>query len=198
MRLCKSVAHVERIRSFIAIDLGAEIRAALHAVTSELARAGADARWVRPEAMHATLKFLGGVEATRLEAVRDTVDSVAADHDAMRLPARGLGAFPSMQRPRVLWAGLDASGLAVLANSIDSALAPLGFEPEARPFNPHITLARLRSLRGWPTLSTAVAAHADDDFGSVDVKAVTIYRSTLNQRGAVYKPLWTIPLAQHK
>ena len=188
----------ERIRSFIAVDIGVEVRAALSKVTRVLARSDADARWVRPEGMHATLKFLGGVDSNRLDQVHDALVTAADGHGALRLHVAGLGAFPSLRRPRVLWAGLHCPGLRELAASIDEALVPLGFEPEKRAFNAHVTLARLRSLRGWENLAPAVEAHAEDEFGRVAVAAVVLYRSTLRRDGAVYTPLWTIPLAQHK
>lgn len=196
--LATSVTHVERIRSFIAIDIGPDVRAALLAVTRELQRAGADARWVRPEGMHATIKFLGGVEPRRLEEVRQAVETVAAGHSVLKMFAGGLGAFPSLRRPRVLWAGLRCEGLAELAREVDTVLVPLGFEAEKRDFNPHITLARVRSLRGWDALAAVLGQRAHEHLGEVDVTALTIYRSTLRRDGAVYDALWTIPLAQHK
>jgi 2'-5' RNA ligase len=192
------VTQSDLIRSFIAVDLGAEVRAALGRLTRSFDGAGADVRWVRPEGMHATLKFLGGVEAPRLERVRDAVAGAAAGHPVMHMHVRGLGAFPSLRRPRVLWAGLDCPGLADLAGAIDGAVAAAGFEAEERPFNAHVTLARVRSLRGWEKLSSEVQEHAEDDFGRVDVAAIVVYRSTLQRDGAVYTPLWTIPLGQHK
>ena len=192
------MAQVERIRTFIAVDLGLEVRAALSATTRELASTGADARWVRAEGMHATLKFLGGVEPKRLDAARNALEPVAAASPAMKLSVRRLGAFPSLRRPRVLWAGIDCPGLADLAARIDAALSPLGFPLEQRSFNPHITLARIRSLRGWTELADAIERHREDTFGDNDVIGVTIYRSTLRPDGAVYDALWTIPLAQHK
>jgi len=192
------VAQVERIRSFIAVDIGPEVRAALREMTSELTHTGADARWVRPEGMHATLKFLGGVEATRLQAVRNAVESAVCNCGTMKMSVRGLGAFPSVRRPRVLWAGLQCDGLAELAQGVDMALTPLGFVPEKRPFHPHVTLARMRSLRGCQALAAAIERHKNDEFGKIDVSAVTIYRSKLQRDGAVYDSLWTIPLAQHK
>lgn len=192
------MTQVELIRSFIAVDISADVRAALGAVTRALTRAGADARWVRPESMHATLKFLGDVEIPRLESVRDAVASATAGRSVMQMHVRGIGGFPSLSRPRVLWAGLQCPGLAELAGAIEVAIAKIGFEPEERPFNGHITLARLRSLRGWEKLSADVRAHADDEFGCVEVGAINVFRSILRPDGAVHSPLWTIPLAQHK
>jgi 2'-5' RNA ligase len=194
----RRVAQVERIRSFVAVDIGSEVRAALQTISRELARAGADARWIRPEGMHATLKFLGSVESMQLDAVRSAVERIAGRHDAMRMSARGLGGFPSLRRPRVLWCGLECDGLAELAADIDSELARLGFESEKRPFSAHITLARVKSDRGLAPLLRAIEQHRADEFGAVDIDAVTIYRSTLRRDGAVYDALWTIPLAQHK
>lgn len=193
-----SVTHVERIRSFIAVDIGPDVRAALDAMTRELARTGADARWVRSEGMHATLKFLGGVEATRLQAVHDAVDPVVRGSATMTMKTRGIGAFPSPRRARVVWAGIECAGLAELARRIGLALTPLGFEPEGRTFHPHVTLARVRSGRGGDALAAAIEQHRDDSFGSGGVAAVVLYRSRLQTGGSVYEPLWTIPLAQHK
>ncbi len=148
--------------------------------------------------MHATLKFLGGVEPTRLQAVRHAVDQVATRHAAMKMSVRGLGTFPSPRRPRVVWAGLHCAGVADLARDIEAALEPLGFPAEERDFDPHITFARIRSPRGVGPLRSALERQAGTEFGSVDVKAITLYRSTLHRDGAVYEALWTIPLAQHK
>src|SRR5262249_50328419 len=110
----------------------------------------------------------------------------------------GLGAFPSLRRPRVLWAGLNGPGLPELAGRVDAALTPLGFPAEQRAFAAHVTLGRVNSLRGWPSLEAIFKAHVDDDFGGSDIDAVTVYRSTLQRGGAIYTPLWTIPLSGNK
>jgi len=113
------------------------------------------------------------------------------------LPARvrGLGGFPSLHRARVLWVGLEAPGLAELAGAIDHAVAPLGVEPERRPFAGHITVGRVGGTRGWHRVEALFDAHRDDVFGDCCFEAVTIYRSTLRPDGAVYTPLWQIPLS---
>ena len=186
------------IRSFVAVDLEAPVRHAVADLQSELARIKADVRWVRTEGLHVTLKFLGSVEAPRLERVHETLAAVAREQRALHVHVRGLGAFPSWRRPRVVWTGLHGEGLVELAQRIDAALAPLGFEPEQRPFTPHLTLGRVNSPRGWPRLEEVCKAHLDDDFGESDIDAVTIYRSMLQRDGAVYTSLWTIPLSRHK
>ena len=228
------MAADDRIRSFIAVDLQEPVLAAVRALQARLARLNADVRWVRPGGMHVTLKFLGPVEAARLERVRASVATALDGHPTLQLRVHGLGAFPSWRRPRVLWVGLAASAvsagpapcgpkppadgplpdgslrpttsdrladgdaLAALAATIDTTVQAHGFAAEKRAFTPHLTLGRVNSLRGWPPLEELAKTHLDDDFGLSTVSSVTIYRSTLRPDGAVYTPLWTIPLGQHK
>jgi 2'-5' RNA ligase len=192
------MSETERIRSFIAIDLAEPVRAAIGALQRELAGMQADIRWMRVEGMHVTLKFLGAVDAPRLDAVHATVKTALHAQPALHVRAHGVGAFPSLRRPRVLWVGLQADGLVELAARADAAVTPLGFEPEKRAFTPHVTLGRVNTLRRWPALEAQLAGHLDDDFGSSDIDAVTIYRSTLRPTGAVYTPLWTMSLNKHK
>ncbi len=187
-----------RIRSFIAVDLDAPVQRAVRELQGELARINADVRWVRPEGLHVTLKFLGSVEAARLERVHATLAAAMAGQPALHAKVRGLGAFPSWRRPRVVWVGLRGDGMVELAARVEDALAPLGFEREQRAFTPHLTLGRVNSPRGWPRLEEVCKTHLDDDFGESDIDAVSIYRSMLQRGGAVYTLLWTIPLDQVK
>jgi 2'-5' RNA ligase len=183
-----------RIRSFIAVDLAAPVQAALRQLLAELSQVRCDVRWIRGAGLHVTLKFLGWVEPAGLERARDTLARAVAGRPALRVHARGLGAFPSWRRPRVLWAGLEGEGLSELAARVDAAMCRAGFEPERRTFTPHITLGRVNGLSGWSQVEELVKAHLSDDFGVSIVDGVTIYRSTLRSDGAVYTPLWTIPL----
>jgi RNA 2',3'-cyclic 3'-phosphodiesterase len=192
------VPEDSRIRSFVAVDVAAPVRAALQELLDELASAEGNVRWVRAQGVHVTLKFLGWVAARRLRRVRDALAAVAAAHAPVQLRLKGLGGFPSLRRPRVLWVGADGAGLAALARGVDVALAAEGFAAEARPFAPHLTLGRVKSLRRWPRLEALLQAHLSDDFGASPVEALTVYRSTLRSDGAVYTPLWTIPLTGNK
>lgn len=187
-----------RIRSFIAVDLEAPVRAAVQTLLDEFRRLKAEIRWVRAEGMHVTLKFLGWVDPPRLERVHAAAAAAVHDRPALRLAVRGMGAFPSLRRPRVLWVGLHGDGLVELAESVERAMEPLGFEREKRAFTPHVTLGRVSGMRGWERVEELFKAHQADDFGETAIQAVTIYRSTLRPDGAVYTPLWTIPLGEHK
>jgi len=197
-KVSEEESNSTRIRSFVAVDLGAPVQHAVRALQDELVRIKADVRWVRPEGLHVTLKFLGSVEATRLERVRVALATALADQPALHVHVHGLGAFPGWRRPRVVWIGLQGDGMVQLAARVEDALAPLGFEREQRPFTPHLTVGRVNSPRGWARLEEVCKAHLDDDFGESDIDAVTIYRSTLQRGGAVYTLLWTIPLDQVK
>ena len=186
------------IRSFVALDLAAPVRQAAIDLQGVLRRINADVRWVRPEGLHVTLKFLGSVAPPRLQQVYETLATAVAGQPALRVRLRGLGAFPNWRRPRVVWVGLHGDGVVELARCIDAALVPLAFEREQRAFTPHLTLGRVNSLRGWARVEEVCKAHLDDDFGESDISVVTIYRSALQRGGAVYTALWTIPLGRHK
>jgi len=184
----------ERIRSFVAVDLDPAVLDTLQRLQAELAASRADVRWVRPSGMHLTLKFLGPVAPAQLERVHAALGEALRDSPPLTVAAHGLGAFPTLRRPRVVWAGLAGDGLGALAARVEAGLVPLGFAAEARGFTPHVTLGRVNSLRGWPELAAVIDRHRDDDFGRTAVRAVIVYRSTLHREGAQYAVLWSIPL----
>jgi 2'-5' RNA ligase len=186
------------MRLFVAIVLNDATRAAL-AVTIEKLRAAAPrVTWVQAQNLHLTLKFLGTVADPLVEPVREALDAAAARAQVFDLAVEGLGAFPVHTRPRVIWAGI-AGGRAsatTLARLVDSALAPLGFPPEAREFWAHVTLGRVRQPRRDEALSRLVTAGAATRFGSVRVRAIVLMRSELSPRGARYTELATMPLSE--
>ncbi len=161
----------------------------------ERLRPHAAVAWVAPANLHVTLKFLGQIDEARAPAVADALRSASARHRAFDLALRGLGAFPSPTRPRVLWAGLedDAGALAALAAAIDACCGELGFPRETRPFAAHVTLGRVREPTRRPQLGEALARPVD--FGRVAVARVSLMRSELSPRGARYSELAASPLA---
>lgn len=150
-----------------------------------------------PENFHITLKFLGAVDDRRIADVSDAVMRVAAATPRFGISVRGLDAFPSQMRARVLWAGItdDARRLAALGEAVDAALGPLGFERESRPFAGHVTLGRVREPRRQPALADAVAVAARREFGALTVERASVMRSDLSPRGARYSELTACPLA---
>lgn len=184
------------VRSFVAVRLPEDVRAALAAEIARLRPAGREVAWVAAENLHVTLRFLGGVEEDRLEAVGAALAAVAAGAAGFEVEVRGLGAFPTPSRPRVLWAGLagGAPALAELAGRVEEALAGLGFPREERPFAGHVTLGRVREPRRDPRLEQALAAGAGRPFGRLPVDRVALMRSDLSPRGARYTVLGAWPL----
>lgn len=178
----------------MAILLPDVLRSALADEIVRLRDVGHGVAWVAPENLHLTLKFLGHVEREGLTRVIAALAEAAAAGRPFDLALRGLGAFPTATRPRVVWAGVEAGHAEAdaLAGRVDAALTPLGFVAESRPFSAHVTLGRVREPRRDPPLTAAVAAGEKRSFGSFRVESVTLMRSDLSPRGARYTPLATL------
>ena len=181
-----------RYRCFVALALPAELR---EAVAGHFAREGRGihgVRWVPAANLHLTLQFLGEVEAERIPSLREALESAVAGHAAFRLGLRGAGAFPSAERPRVLWvgAGEGAAEASALAASVATALAPLGFAPEERPFVPHLTVGRVAAPpRDRGPLRRLIEMARDRDWGGCLVPAAHLLRSELFPAGPIYSIL---------
>lgn len=180
----------------MALLLDPAVRAALGAAIEGLRPAARGVAWVAPDNLHLTLKFLGGVDADRLGDVLAALAPAAAGVAPFDAVVRGLGAFPTAPRPRVIWAAVveGAEALAALAARVDGALAALGFPRATRPFAPHVTLGRVRVPRREPALAAALAAGAARDFGRVRLARVSLMRSELSPRGSRYTELGSAPL----
>lgn len=137
----------KKVRSFIAIPVPSEGIEALEQVVKNLDQEiGRYVRWVRPEGIHVTLKFMGDIPAAMVERVLEALPPVAAGSSPFELAISGLGVFPNIRRPRVLWAGLEG-GLTTLSDlqlAVDEAVGKLGLPKEQRHFSPHLTLGRVR------------------------------------------------------
>ena len=183
-----------RVRAFLAVEVTPTIYAALVRVKSELAVTGAAVRWVRDDALHVTVKFLGSVSLGLLDMIHHALRRQVRALPAFSVRVAGLGVFPNLRRPRVVWVGSNGSNLVQFARVVEATVAPLGFVEETRPFRGHITLGRVNSGRGWPRLEEALTAHWSDDFGTVTIRELAGFRSDLRRDGAVYTRLWTVPL----
>lgn len=182
------------LRAFLAVETTPAIHAELARLKRTLAAAGADVRWVGDDGLHVTVKFLGRVAPAALAALRSALVPALAAHVPIPARVHGLGVFPTRRRPRVVWVGVTGGGLNALAQTVEAAAAACGFPPEARPFQPHITLGRVRGPRGAAQLDDALQAHWNDDFGHCVIRELIAYRSDLRPAGAVYTKLWTAPL----
>ena len=185
------------VRTFIAIPVSEETRTALGRLAEEGKRAGGDVKWVDPALIHLTLRFLGDVEEARIPAVVDALQLAGGAAVPFELRVAGVGAFPNIHRPRVIWAGAEDKGsvLLGLAATIEEASRRLGFGSADHPFSPHLTLARVKSPKGLERLSGVLERHAGDEFGTERIGAFRLMKSDLRPQGPVYTPLAEIPLA---
>jgi len=187
------------IRAFVAVLLDAATRAALRAQIESLRRAAPRVAWVAPESVHLTLKFLGHVDPALIEPVSSALQGALAGAPPFDLEILGLGAFPTVSRARVIWAGVGAGrdAVAALAGRVEAALEPLGFARESRPFSPHLTLGRAREPRRNERLATLVADGAGRAFGRFRVGSASLMQSILGQGGARYSSLSSVSLSGH-
>ncbi|MEJ5358514.1 MAG: RNA 2',3'-cyclic phosphodiesterase [Desulfobacterales bacterium] len=178
----------KKVRSFVALEIPPALQERLAALQAELRRARVPARWVRPEGIHLTLKFLGELAAPRLAAAAEALREAAAGTAAFGLRAGGVGVFPDLRRPRVLWVGVeDESGcLEPLVRRLEAAFARRGFPPEGRPFRAHLTLGRFREPDAGGTIAQALGRFRDFALGEVPAEAMVLYRSELLPEGARY------------
>ena len=187
------------MRLFVAVDLPEAIRAALRDLMQELRRELPDLRWVRPEGIHITLKFLGEVSEPDAAVLRRELEAAVPGCAApFAVKIAGMGTFPDTprQRPRVLWTGVSASGGALLTlhETVEEACARAGQARERRPFAPHLTLARVGDSGTPPTLAQIVRAHREIDLGGFTVDGVTLFQSILGSQGATYRTLGAFAL----
>jgi RNA 2',3'-cyclic 3'-phosphodiesterase len=175
------------MRVFIAVDLPQDLRKTLTDVERELEPLTDTARWVAPESIHITLKFIGEIPEKRIQDIDAALTGLT--WKAFTVTVRGVGFFPGNRSPRVLWAGMEAPTMQNLTEELDSRLERLGFEKEKRAFRPHITLARARDSRIDSSLVTAASKYLEHDFGSFTVDRVFLFKSILKPTGAVYERL---------
>ncbi|HKV63819.1 MAG TPA: RNA 2',3'-cyclic phosphodiesterase [Candidatus Acidoferrum sp.] len=174
------------MRLFVALEIPSTIRENLKELVKTLRAVSPQTRWVRPENLHVTLKFIGEVPEIKLAAIRAALAQVRSEQSAT-LDFRGLGFFPNEKQPRVFWAGIEASSnLKTLAADIDKALEAVDIIREQRPFSPHLTLARFESQRVTDKLRTAIQENARRDIGSLYINRFHLIESKLKPSGAEY------------
>ena len=183
------------MRLFVALELPSAVRENLAALLKALRAVSPQTRWVRPENLHLTLKFIGEVPETEFAVIRNALAAARSDQP-VALEFRGLGFFPNEKRPRVFWAGIEASpNLKTLAAEIDRAMEKLGIPCEQRPFSPHLTLARFEPPELPEKLRSAIQENAAREFGSFRTNQYLLIGSKLKPSGAEYTTLESFPFA---
>jgi len=181
------------MRLFVAIEIPSSIRTTFAASLKEMREIAPHAKWVRPENLHVTLKFLGHTDAGNLEKIGHSLHAVRSAQP-VTLEFKGLGFFPNEKRARVLWAGTQSSAnLRPLAEDIDRAMNRLGFPLEKRPFTPHLTLARFNSPGLPPKIGEGVQRRVAYIFGALTADTFHLIESKLKPTGAEYTTVQSFP-----
>jgi 2'-5' RNA ligase len=183
------VSRDESVRSFVALELDAALRERLSELQKLLRPRLGDVRLVRPDGIHLTLRFLGQAAPTQNAALPAPLAAAAGACSAFEARVAGVGTFPDRGSPRVLWLGLELPEPALLLQqACERAARGAGFEPELRPYRPHLTLGRWRERAPRPELP-------DVDLGRTRLVTLGLFHSELRQEGALYTPLARFPLA---
>jgi 2'-5' RNA ligase len=187
---------MDEIRSFIAIEIPPSLKSRLEELQRELRRANADIRWVRPEGIHLTLKFLGLIRKEDVEKICQAIAPVISGWEAFEVRVQGVGCFPNPRNPRVVWVGVNRGKetLSALQQDIEAKMAGLYFPAEGRPFSPHLTLGRVRSSKGKVPLAQAIERNKEVEVGTFEARHVFLFQSELKPSGAEYTKLREFPL----
>ena len=184
------------IRAFIAIEIDPQLVRRISAVVADLRPRIAGIRWVSQNNFHLTLKFLGNIEENKIEPIAAALELALRPFPRFTINAKGLGVFPDGRRPRVLWIGLEGKKLLELASKIETVLDPLGFSPEKREFQPHLTVGRWRQFDHASTkLAGVLEKWQGYEFGESMMTEVIFFQSELKREGAIYHPLKVVTLA---
>lgn len=184
------------IRTFIAIKLDGSLHNTLNEVIEKFAASKASVKWVAPENVHITLKFLGNVEEDRLPDIFSACEKAAEGFSPIDLEVRAVGCFPTLARPRVVWLGLEKGTEAVkeLQRSIEHELEVIGFPKEDREFRAHLTIGRVKGKQGISRLCRLIEEERNVFIGLMRTNTVSIMKSKTLPSGPVYTELKSIPL----
>jgi len=178
------------IRAFIAVEISPTTTARIVSAIADLKLKFPDIRWVAPANFHLTLKFLGNIEGIQVNALGDALEVAITPFPRCTINAKGLGVFPGLKQPKVLWVGFIGDELTRLAVRVDTALLELGFPPEPRGFSAHLTIGRWRQMqRSASDLKRELHDWRERDFGTTMVDRVILFQSELKPTGAMYSQL---------
>jgi 2'-5' RNA ligase len=195
------------VRLFVALDITENIRSRIQRFIEGLSGFAPDARWVSPESLHLTLKFIGEKPEQSVEEIKAALLSISSG--PLDIAFRGYGFFPGPKHARVFWIGVEAGPqLPALSAAVDNALAPLNIPKETHAFFPHITLARAAAsratkgergggqIRGFDRLREKLSALSSPDFGTMTAREFFLYESKLSGKGPRYIKLASFALAR--
>ena len=188
-----------RIRTFVAVELSPGLKDQVQRLIHHLQQAQGQVKWVETHNLHLTLKFLGQIDNQQIPLVCQAVKQAVAPYDPFELELKGLGAFPHLERPRVLWVGVGrgAEQLKKLQHDVEQKLAQLGYPKEARPYQPHLTIGRVkRAGPDMDQLAQAMKQHVHFAPGAMWIDQAVVFASQLSRHGPSYTPLGRLDLGR--
>jgi 2'-5' RNA ligase len=179
------------MRTFIAIDLDPEIKKTLSLLVDELDKGHKNIKWVKPEGMHLTLKFLGEIGREKITEIENILKTISKKYRPFLLKFKGTGCFPpGMKNPSVLWVGIEEEeALTALQAQLEEELEKLGFPRERRQFHAHLTLGRVKNLFNLKETLSLLEKYRDRNFGEMKAEKISFIQSTLKTTGAEYSTL---------
>lgn len=184
------------IRTFIAVELNDPNQKSLELLITTLEQSEVDVKWIRPPNIHLTLQFLGDVSVEKIAEIKSSLDKTLASFPKFTFVIDHLGAFPSSERPQIIWVGVKEGHreLQELAGCVQTRLQQLGFPGEQREFIPHVTLGRVRSSRNCAALICGLKSTVIPQPILQIVEEIVIFQSHLTPSGPIYRPLGKISL----
>jgi len=187
------------MRTFIAIELPKEIKDSLAKLQNQLNESGADVKWVEPQNLHLTLKFLGERDEKKVKQIAQVIEKIAQGKGSFQARIASLGAFPGIKSPRVIWVGINQgdSETKEIAKELEEEIAKTGIPKEDRPFSSHITIGRIRSSLNRERLVQGLQELADDLAGKnleFCIAKFTLFKSILTPKGPIYERLKDVNL----
>ncbi len=185
-----------KVRSFIALNLPEDLKNSLQNLQDELRNQTDCVRWVKPNTIHLTLKFLGAIAESQVALIAGIFADIATGVKPFTLDVAGVGAFPNPRNAKVIWIGLNdpAQTLVLFQKRLEDALAAIGFPPEKRRYEPHLTLGRVKERRGIRDIERLIERYNNHHLGCFTADTLVLYQSDLFPDGPVYSALKTIHL----
>jgi len=176
------------MRMFVAIELEKRIKDSVSALIKKLDKGDRNIRWVKPQGMHLTLKFLGDVSEDKIKEVKSVLGNIAKDYSPFQLHLKGTGTFPTEARiPRVAWIGIEKNEvLQRIQTRVENELHKIRFPKEKRKFHPHLTLGRIKGPQNLGVVIKTLKQYEEAEFGEMTVNRITLFKSTLKPTGAEY------------
>ena len=189
---------MQTIRAFISIEIPQEIKEKISLIQEQLKTIETPISWVRLDSIHLTLKFLGNILEEQIPNIKRCIDTAVSGISPFNVNIKGGGVFPNLNHPRVIWLGLEdkTDSLFKIQKGIDNCLEKIGFEPEERGFTPHLTLGRVKSLKGKNQLIRTIHIYKDIEVGEIYADKIKLMRSQLNPSGAIYTVLEEVGLTK--